>query len=288
MAHTKTAHTPDTTNTHHYETNPFLITFRSLGLLFTHNAIWAIVLLALAVLGILAQMFQVFIQALSEQSAHASSLGASSETFASAAMGVTAIVALIIVIFTIVLVSVVISIGVGVFIQGLFSYVALKSLEGKSVSADEAFKAVLRRYWRLLGAQLLAMVKIFGWSLLLIVPGIVASFRYALLTYVIMDEPEDQKGVSASHNRVKTLVKGRLLEIFGISFVAALIPLVGELLRYTGGGAQYRQLQVYHDQSIEKPKIHWLNYLALTFTIILVVGIFIGLILIGILASVNN
>ncbi len=162
-----------------------------------------------------------------------------------------------------------------VFIGGMFAYVSLKSQKGQAVSFNEAFQAVVQRFRRLLIAQAWAGIKIFLWSLLLIVPGVIAALRYALLPYVIMAEPATEKSVTGSHDRVKAITKGKLMEILGVGFAAGIIPFIGSVLQVAGSGVQYQQLASSFDQKTVRPATHWLNYLAL--------GLIIALILIALL-----
>lgn len=60
---------------------------------------------------------------------------------------------------------------------------------GQSVGVREAFGFILRqRFWKLIGAVLLASILIFLGSLLLVVPGIYLAIRYALVSEVVVLE----------------------------------------------------------------------------------------------------
>jgi hypothetical protein len=165
---------------------------------------------------------------------------------------------------------IIIVIALQALLQGMFHYAALQSEKQKKTSLAEAFSATKERFWRLYCAIALADLKIFAWCLLLVVPGIIALLRYTLLSYVIMDEPAKETGAISAHNRVKQLTKGRLLEVFGIGAVGGIIPVVGPLLETAGNAALYRQLQIYNDKKLAKPKIHWVNYLAVALITMLV------------------
>ncbi len=167
-----------------------------------------------------------------------------------------------------------------VFIGNVFQYVALRNNDGHSVGLNEAFSAVWKRFPRLLLAQFLALLKIIAWSFLLIIPGIIAAYRYSLLAYVILDESETKKGISDSHERTKALIAGRKREAFGVSTVAGLLPIVGPLNQVMGSSRLYRQLQVFHDGKLQKPPVHWLNYLGFILVAFFGTIALIGLILI--------
>jgi len=250
-----------------YISNPFSLSFNRIGTFFEKNLGWAIALIILPLVGFIFQLFLNIVGAIidsSSSSAHAYSLN-DTQT-ASLAIGVIAIVAIIWILFVFV------GIAIQVFIGGVLTYVSLQNDEGKTASFKDAIDATVERFWRLLIAQLLANLKIFAWSLLLIIPGIIAAFRYSLLPYVIMDEPGENKGIRSSHNRVKALVKNRKREVFGVATVAGIIPFIGNLVQLTGNAALYRQLQVFHDNKLEKPTIHWLNYLGF-----ILIGLFVVL-----------
>lgn len=245
---------------HHYDSNPFTLAFDALGRLFKTNVGWAIVLIAVGFIGFLFQLISTIIDvATSPESERPEYL---SETISTGQTPETwVIVAIIAGILAAVAIFMVISALIQTALIGMFTYVTIQSEQGKSVSFSESFNAMTKRFWRLFWAKLLADLKILGWTLLLIVPGIIAALRYSLLPYLIMNESETEKGVVDAHDKVKSVVKGRLWEVFGVGTVAAIIPFVGSTLGIVGRGALYRQLQYHHDKKLERPKVHWLNYL---------------------------
>lgn len=249
-----------------YISNPFRLVVASTKRLFNTNKNWAILIL---VLGMLSSF---------------SSIGKSTKSSTTpvgsnvANTDVSTVVATVIIITVVVLVVSLLVSVLAVYIQGVLTYVALQSEKGQKATLSEATAAVRKRFGRLYWSQLLALVKIIGWTMLFIVPGIIASLRYALLGYVIMDESENNKSVKESHIRVKTLVNTRLWEVLGVSSTG-IIPVFGTLFDVTGKAAQYNQLKKYHDQKLEKPKVHWLNYVML----IVFSAIFLAVVAMGII-----
>ncbi|MGN0728526.1 DUF975 family protein [Treponema sp.] len=65
-------------------------------------------------------------------------------------------------------------------------------------------------------ATLLMSILIFLWSLLLIIPGIIACFRYALTYYIIADNPE--MSGSEAVKKSKEMMKGHKWELFVLLF----------------------------------------------------------------------
>lgn len=246
-----------------YNSNPFSLAFNAFGRLFDKNIGWVIAFLFIGFITAAGQLGNG-----ADMSANSSSQNEEFERIINRLsdlspeqISVLVVGFLIMLLFAIVISIVIIAIQS--FIGGMFAYVALGSEKGKKVAFNDAFEATRKRFWRLFLAQILAGIKIFLWTLLLIIPGIIAALRYILLTYVIMDEPADKKGVIASHTKVKSLVKGRLIEVLGLVAAANLIPIIGGVLQLSGGASQYHQLKTtYNNGKPERPPIHWLNYVA--------------------------
>ena len=233
-----------------YISNPLKLAFEASKRFFSTNKGWAILLLILG-----------FFSGASQFGRFEKPAPTTSSSASITQTDTTSLIAMIIFVGVFVLIFLSIMTVTAIFVQGILTHIALESEKGKKATLPEAFNATSKRFWRLLGAQLLAFAKITGWSLLFIIPGIIAALRYTLLAYIIMDEPAEQKGIKAAHDRAKAIVKSRLLEVLGISIVGGL-PVVGGLFDLTGKAALYRQLAVYHDKNIQKPKMHWLNIVA--------------------------
>lgn len=294
-----------------YDSNPFSNALEAFGKLFKFNQAWAIVMIALAVVGTIASLgFQIigtvidsfdqrddrrYVNRYVDEEDRTTNFEVDDdgrvivrEPGKEESSVDWRVVALIIALVAgIIIVASLVSAVIQTFIGGMFSYVSLQSLDEKTVSFSEAWQVTLERFWRLFLASLLASLKIFGWTLLLIIPGIIAAYRYALLPFVIMDEKAG-KSVGDSHRRVKELTRGRLWEVFGMATVAGLIPIVGQTIGQAGNAALYRQLQVYGDSSQEKPKIHWLNYLGIIIAGAILVLIIIPIVVILVISAVSN
>lgn len=259
-----------------YNSNPFTLSFEALGKFFKYNLVWPIVLISIEVLGFIWNLFSTIISAITDSQ----NTTTYSATSSSTALEPAAIVAIVMIVLVFVCIAVAVTTVIGTYITGMYSYVSLKSLDGKKVGFSEAFRATTKRFWRLLGAQILAGLKILGWTLLFIIPGIRAALRYTILPYVIMGDDEKQKGIKNSHERTKTLVHHRLMEMFGIWTVTALVPFVGTSISFIAPAAAYNQLAEYNDKQLEKPKVHWLNYIGIIILQLLIIfGIFVALLI---------
>ncbi|MBR1834722.1 MAG: DUF975 family protein [Bacteroidales bacterium] len=73
-----------------------------------------------------------------------------------------------------------------------FTAAYLQFVRGEAVDDELVTRpfAVFNHYGRWLGASLLVMLFVFLWSLLLVIPGIVKSYSYALTPYILHDNPE--------------------------------------------------------------------------------------------------
>ena len=88
--------------------------------------------------------------------------------------------------------------------------------------------------WRVLLLQIVSSVLIFLWSLLLVVPGIIAAYRYSLAFYILLDHPE--YGVMDCLRESRRITTGRKMELFklDLSFLGwwllSALPYVGFLV----------------------------------------------------------
>ena len=105
---------------------------------------------------------------------------------------------------------------VGYLFQGIVAFGLITTLvkcikdesEGWFSDAFGGFK----RPFGLLWLTALMTLKIFLWTLLLVIPGIIAAFRYALAWYVKAENPE--MGANACLKRSGEIMKGRKLRLF--------------------------------------------------------------------------
>lgn len=123
---------------------------------------------------------------------------------------------------------------VGYLFQGIVAFGLITTLvkcirnESERWFAD-AFGG-FRRPFGLLWLTALMTLKIFLWTLLFVIPGIIAAFRYALAWYVKAEDPE--MGANACLKRSGEIMKGRKWKLFRFSLsyagwvLLALLPLV--------------------------------------------------------------
>lgn len=89
-------------------------------------------------------------------------------------------------------------------------------------------------WWKLLVMNFICGVFIFLWSLLLVVPGIIAAYRYSMTNYILINRPEI--GIMECIRESKRLTDGHKGELFmlDLSFLGwwllCLIPVLGWIL----------------------------------------------------------
>ena len=67
-------------------------------------------------------------------------------------------------------------------------------------------------FWRIIALNILETIFVFLWSLLLIVPGIIAIYRYRMAIYLLIDHPE--MSPMACIRESKRMMKGHKAELF--------------------------------------------------------------------------
>lgn len=113
-------------------------------------------------------------------------------------------------------------IGLWKFFMGSYVNLGLvgmykRTMEGETPRAGMFFPAGL--YWKSLGLSFMIALFVFLWSLLLIVPGIIASYRYSMAQYLLYTHPE--MGVMEVLRESKRCMTGRKERLFclNISFI---------------------------------------------------------------------
>lgn len=119
------------------------------------------------------------------------------------------------------LLGTIVSLAVSVFgIIVVFGYYAycLKVSRGISTGIPELF-AYFQNFLKIIGLILWMDLFISLWSLLLVVPGIIAAIRYSQAIFIMLDNPD--KGIRECVNESKAMMQGRWGEFFvlNLSFI---------------------------------------------------------------------
>lgn len=96
-------------------------------------------------------------------------------------------------------------------------------LDGDSPSIKVLFYAYRDQFFRALGLRVLRVCRILLWSCLLIVPGVIASYRYAMADYVLAENPDMSIGDALDESA--RMMQGNKWRLFclQLSFIGYLI-----------------------------------------------------------------
>ncbi len=261
-----------------YVSNPFIVIFRGFGDLFNHNQTMAIVILVFSMLGSFMQFANPFPFAAPGASIGTSTAPTSNNGTTSFSSVLLPII--LVTIFVILLIAV--AIFISTIYRGVVAYVALKTSRKETVTFEEAIRVTMKKFWTIVLVDVIVGLKVFGGMLLFIIPGIRAMLRYNMVRLTIFDK--DAKASEAiSYN--KQITKDHLIEVFGMTTAASLMPLIGGILQVGGQSIMYKQLSELKTSGAQKPPVHWLNYLG--FILLGALFLFIGLILLLVVALSN-
>ena len=79
-------------------------------------------------------------------------------------------------------------------------------------SFGDAFSGFKVKYGRNIGTLLLAGIKTVLWTLLFIIPGIIKSYEYAIIPYILADDPEISS--KDAFKKAKEMMKGNKWRLF--------------------------------------------------------------------------
>ncbi len=151
-----------------------------------------------------------------------------------------------------------VAIFIGVMLRGISDYTASELAKGKPVAINDAILVVLRNFWGYLWLQIVIGVKIFLWSLLFIIPGIIMAVRYTLsgVSYFSND-----MGANAATKKSAELTKGAWLTTYASHFLFNLVTfgLITSVLTPGTNAVLYSQ----YSTAKKKPKAHMLSWLSL-------------------------
>lgn len=310
--HQFTPTSPHVSSVPKYESNPFLLGFDGLSRMFKYAQAVAITILVLGVLGGFGNMFNRFPSSSSaptnsnnsstnitaKDSPSLSSNNSNNNSGSSSKVGtkkgdatdtnkgisVVGIIAIIVGVIVVFAVVFLLSTLLSAAITGVYAAAGNASADGVTLTFFNAFKQMTNRFWTLYFASILVGLKVLGGYLLLIVPGVRASLRYASVNNIVLKE----KHVSATQalTRAKELYAGHLLEVYGLTTAAGIVPVVGQIMNVGGIALSYKQISDYKAANIATPKTHWLNYIGfMILGLIVLFAAFIGLIVLAVVAS---
>lgn len=252
----------------HYENNPFYIGLHGIQLIFKNAQQVGIYAAILAGVMILLNTVSTAVDTINSINEPVEPEPIS-QSIESAPLDRGEVLAIIGAVSGIVLLISVVILAICLLLYGVLEYTAAQLALGKKVTLQEAFLAVLRKYPGYLWLYILMIVKLFLWTLLLIIPGIIMSVRYSLASTVYF--AEDKKG-NAAIKRSLALTKGAWFTTFAGYNLWNIITFgqVSVLTTPAASTILYRQLRDVTDRGVAKPKAHWLSWLTFFIPIVLV------------------
>ncbi len=106
--------------------------------------------------------------------------------------------------------------GIGVIFSGLlgFGYAAfcLELVKTKKAKLGAFFGGMFKRFFKRWGATLLVGLYTCLWSLLLVIPGIVKYYAYAMTPYIMTEKPD--MGINDAITKSREIMKGHKWQLF--------------------------------------------------------------------------
>lgn len=105
-----------------------------------------------------------------------------------------------------------------IFEFGYYSYCLKVANRDVTMSYGDLFSP-LKYFFKALGLQIVTSVFIFLWTLLFIIPGIIAAYRYSQVKFILVENPD--KGIMECIRESKEMMAGHKMEYFvlGLSFI---------------------------------------------------------------------
>ena len=109
----------------------------------------------------------------------------------------------------------------------------LDLVDGKDPDVTELFSQ-FHRIWQGFCLQFLRFLYTFLWSLLFVIPGIIAQYRYSMAAYILAENPEMTAGEAIT--RSKELMAGNKLRLFclGFSFIGWVLLCAAPIILFGG------------------------------------------------------
>ena len=91
----------------------------------------------------------------------------------------------------------------------------IKNTDSKP-SFNDIFSGFKVKYGRNIGTLLLVGIKLVLWTLLFIIPGIIKSYEYSIIPYILADDPEISS--KDAFKKAKQMMKGNKWRLFKLEF----------------------------------------------------------------------
>lgn len=266
-----------------YENNPFYIAYNGVTLLFKSAqsvGIFAAVLAGIGLLGggisNIASVFAPYQDTPTDTSVNETMPPVFDEAMFAVIAGIGLVMLVMGLLFSL----------ISLFLYGILEYTAAKLANNEIVTLEHAFAGVWKLFPGYIWVYVIAITKLFLWTLLFIIPGIIMSVRYSLAGIAYFSE--NKKGNQAIKRSLE-LTKGAWFTTFAGFTLGNMITfgLAPTIVNPAAGTILYKQLRAVTDSGKQKPATHWLSWL--TFFVPIIIGIlFIMLILFFIMLLVKT
>lgn len=169
---------------------------------------------------------------------------------------------------------------VSALFSGVSSLVALSIAKGKNITISQAFSQAFEHLWPYLWLKVIACVKVFLWSLLFVIPGVIAYLRYSMAGVLFFD-----KGLrgNAALKASSKLTKDGLVTTFASLFLFNAITFA--TLTYVVNPSVIGTLYAQFTSAKQKPSPHILSWV-ITYVPGVALAILVALLFLGISTSI--
>lgn len=241
-----------------YQNNPFFIGLNGLQLLFKRAQSVGIYAAILAGVGLLANTTSNIIDSLNRM--NKPDISTSSKAIEISTTPNSFDIGILVVALAFVLFIAILSMLISALLYGVLEYTSAGLARDKNVTLGEAFAATFKKLPGYVWVYIVMVVKVFLWTLLLIVPGIIMAVRYSLAGTVYF--AEDKRG-NAAVKRSAELTKGAWFTTFAGTGLWNLMTfgIITWLVNPSANAILYRQYKDVTDSGTNKPSAHWLSWL---------------------------
>lgn len=229
-----------------YETNPFTLAVDGIKKLYDNARGMFWISLLIGIIGAFNSNFDSTAEQNQQQNVGAAAAAISTSEIAFLLAIITTIIAGVI--------------ALTVVLWGMVGYTASRLAKDLGTSIPEAFDEALANFWRLFMVGIILIVRLVGWTLLFIIPGIIMAIRYSLSAVIAFSEPELKPSQVVSKSA--SLTKGAWFDTFAAFYLVPLLSL--GILKNTNDIAvqakQYEQLSRLKQGDEKKPPTHMISY----------------------------
>lgn len=253
-----------------YQNNPFIVALDGISGVFKYAKSIAIILIVLSILGFLGNAASSVADVLTQESQEQTA--ASISTPEASPLNETQVISLIAAIGAILIIATIIVFIISSFIKGIGDAAAAATANQKEITFGQAVSTTLRRFPGYLLLQLLIAVKLFLWSLLLIVPAIVMSVRYSLAGTAYF--ARDMKATEALKYSTAITKDGWFTTFASMGlFNVVTLGLLSGLSQIGTQSILFRQFDIYHTKNQQKPGPHGLSIAFFVICVLLVLSL---------------